>query len=57
VRFDIITIHPDLLSEPFGHSILKRAQEKGLMERSNLFEHRTILHEIATKFPERNFSQ
>ena len=32
MRFDIITIHPELLSGPFSHSILKRAQEKGLAE-------------------------
>lgn len=32
MRFDIITIHPHLLSGPFHHSILKRAQDKGLVE-------------------------
>ena len=32
MRFDIITIHPELLSGPFSHSILKRAQEKGLAQ-------------------------
>jgi len=32
MRFDIITIHPELLSGPFAHSILKRAQDKGLAE-------------------------
>lgn len=32
MRFDIITIHPELLSGPFSHSILKRAQDKGLVE-------------------------
>ncbi|MDP6909649.1 MAG: tRNA (guanosine(37)-N1)-methyltransferase TrmD [Flavobacteriales bacterium] len=32
MRIDIITIHPDLLSGPFSHSILKRAQDKGLVE-------------------------
>jgi tRNA (guanine37-N1)-methyltransferase len=31
MRFDIITIHPELLSGPFSHSILKRAQDKGLV--------------------------
>lgn len=32
MRFDIITIHPELLSGPFDHSILKRAIEKGTVE-------------------------
>ena len=32
MRFDIITIHPELLSGPFSHSILKRAQDKALVE-------------------------
>lgn len=32
MRFDIITCQPDLLHSPFGHSILKRAQDKGLVE-------------------------
>lgn len=32
MRFDIITVLPELLKSPFEHSILKRAQEKGLVE-------------------------
>jgi len=32
MRIDIITCLPDLLSSPFAHSILKRAQEKKLVE-------------------------
>ena len=32
MRIDIITLHPALLEGPFRHSILKRAQEKGLAE-------------------------
>lgn len=32
MRIDILTVHPDLLVSPFGHSILKRAQSKGLVE-------------------------
>jgi len=31
MEIDIITCQPDLLSSPFSHSILKRAQEKGLV--------------------------
>jgi len=32
MRIDIITVAPGLLESPFSHSILKRAQEKGLVD-------------------------
>jgi tRNA (guanine37-N1)-methyltransferase len=32
MRIDILTVVPQLLESPFGHSILKRAQNKGLVE-------------------------
>jgi tRNA (guanine37-N1)-methyltransferase len=32
MRIDIITCVPDLLKSPFSHSILKRAEDKGLAE-------------------------
>lgn len=32
MRIDIITVHPELLESPFQHSIMKRAQEKGLLD-------------------------
>ncbi len=32
MRIDIITVLPELLEGPFGHSILKRAQDKQLVE-------------------------
>ena len=32
MRIDIISVLPDLLISPFEHSILKRAQEKGIVE-------------------------
>lgn len=32
MRIDIITVLPQLLESPFSHSIMKRAQEKGLLE-------------------------
>ncbi len=32
MRIDIISVVPDLLEGPFSHSILKRAQDKGLAE-------------------------
>mgnify|MGYP000277132942 FL=1 len=32
MRIDIITVLPELIQSPFEHSILKRAEEKGLVE-------------------------
>jgi tRNA (guanine37-N1)-methyltransferase len=32
MRIDILTVLPELLESPFNHSILKRAQDKGLAE-------------------------
>jgi tRNA (guanine37-N1)-methyltransferase len=32
MRIDILTVLPELLESPFQHSIMKRAQEKGLLE-------------------------
>ena len=32
MRIDIITVLPELLESPFSHSILKRAQSKGIVE-------------------------
>lgn len=32
MRIDIITVLPELMESPLGHSIIKRAQEKGLVE-------------------------
>lgn len=32
MRIDILTVLPELLESPFAHSIMKRAQEKGLLE-------------------------
>ncbi|MEN0003349.1 MAG: tRNA (guanosine(37)-N1)-methyltransferase TrmD [Bacteroidota bacterium] len=32
MRIDIISVMPELLESPFQHSIMKRAQEKGLLE-------------------------
>lgn len=32
MRIDIITVLPELLTSPFSHSIMKRAQTKGLLE-------------------------
>ena len=32
MRIDIITVSPELIKSPFEHSIMKRAQDKGLAE-------------------------
>ena len=32
MRIDILTCLPELLASPFAHSIVKRAQDKGLAE-------------------------
>lgn len=32
LHIDILTVHPDLLKGPFDHSILKRAQQKQIVE-------------------------
>ena len=32
MRIDILTVVPELLESPLGHSIMKRAQSKGLLE-------------------------
>ncbi len=32
LRIDIISVVPDLLQSPFSHSIMKRAQQRGLLE-------------------------
>lgn len=32
VRFDILSIFPEMFSSPFGFSLLKKAQQKGLIE-------------------------
>ncbi|SDX11896.1 tRNA (guanine37-N1)-methyltransferase [Hydrobacter penzbergensis] len=32
MKIDVLTVLPELLESPFAHSIMKRAQEKGLLE-------------------------
>jgi len=47
MRIDIITVQPGLLESPFSHSILKRAQAKGLLEIEvhNLRDYSTFKHQ------------
>jgi tRNA (guanine37-N1)-methyltransferase len=53
MRFDIITVLPGLLESPFAHSILQRAQKKGLAEIHvhNLREYSTNKHKSVDDYP------
>ncbi len=46
MRIDVLSVVPGLLDSPFSHSILKRAQEKGLVEIHihNLRDYTTTKH-------------
>lgn len=47
MRIDILTVQPDLLDSPLNHSIMKRAQEKGLLEVHvhNIRDYSTLSHD------------
>ncbi|MFZ4862568.1 tRNA (guanosine(37)-N1)-methyltransferase TrmD [Sphingobacterium sp. Mn56C] len=53
MRFDIITVLPSLLESPFAHSILQRAQKKGLAEIHvhNLRDYATNKHKSVDDYP------
>ncbi|MGO1243502.1 MAG: tRNA (guanosine(37)-N1)-methyltransferase TrmD [Sphingobacterium sp.] len=53
MRFDIITVLPQLLDSPFGHSILQRAQKKELVEVHvhNLRDYSTSKHKSVDDYP------
>ncbi|QKJ32137.1 tRNA (guanosine(37)-N1)-methyltransferase TrmD [Mucilaginibacter mali] len=53
MRFDIITVLPGLLESPFAHSILQRAQKKGLAEIHvhNLRDYSTNKHKSVDDYP------
>ncbi|WP_207429529.1 tRNA (guanosine(37)-N1)-methyltransferase TrmD [Pedobacter sp. SYSU D00535] len=53
MRFDIITVLPGLLESPFAHSILQRAQKKGLTEIvvHNLRDYSTNKHKSVDDYP------
>ncbi|HMQ49287.1 MAG TPA: tRNA (guanosine(37)-N1)-methyltransferase TrmD [Saprospiraceae bacterium] len=40
MRFDVVSVLPELLHSPLQHSIMKRAQDKGLLE--------VVLHDLRT---------
>lgn len=53
MRIDIITVLPELLVSPFGHSILKRAQQKGLVDVNviNLRDYGDGKHKAVDDYP------
>ena len=53
MRIDIITVLPELLEGPINHSILKRAQDKGLVEIHihNLRDYSTNKHKRVDDYP------
>jgi tRNA (guanine37-N1)-methyltransferase len=53
MRFDIITVLPGLLDSPFAHSILQRAQKKGLTEIHvhNLRDYANNKHKSVDDYP------
>ncbi len=53
MKIDIISVVPDLLQSPFGHSILKRAKDKGLLEVNviNLREYTTYSRAQVDDYP------
>lgn len=53
MRIDIITVLPELLRSPFGDSIIRRAQEKGVVEINiiNLRDYSTDRHRSVDDYP------
>ncbi len=53
MHIDIITVVPDLLNGPFSHSIMKRAQDKGLLSVKviNLRDHTTYARAQVDDYP------
>ncbi|MCJ0741525.1 tRNA (guanosine(37)-N1)-methyltransferase TrmD [Pedobacter montanisoli] len=53
MRFDIISVLPDLLSSPFAHSILQRAQSKGIAQIHihNLRDYANNKHKSVDDYP------
>ncbi len=53
MRFDILTVLPGLLESPFAHSILQRAQKKGIAEIHvhNLRNYTTHKHKSVDDYP------
>ncbi len=53
MRFDILSLFPEMFESPFGYSLLKKAQEKGLIE-INLHDIRSFAegkHRVTDDYP------
>lgn len=53
MRFDILTIFPDIFTSPFEHSILKRAREAGLIDINlvNIRDFAADRHKMTDDYP------
>lgn len=53
MRFDILTIFPEIFTSPFEHSILKRAREAGVIEVSlvNIRDYAEDKHKMTDDYP------
>ena len=53
MRFDILTLFPDLFSSPFQQSILKRAIDKGILEVHihNIRDYALDKHKVVDDYP------
>jgi tRNA (guanine37-N1)-methyltransferase len=53
MKIDILTLFPEMFSGPFDHSIIKRAQEKGLAEINiyNIRDWSTLKHKRVDDYP------
>jgi tRNA (guanine37-N1)-methyltransferase len=53
MHIDILTLFPDMFESPFGHSMMKRAQQKGLVEIGchNIRDYSTNKHKNVDDYP------
>jgi tRNA (guanine37-N1)-methyltransferase len=53
LRIDVLTVLPELLESPFGHSIIKRARAKGVVELTvhNIRDYATDKHRRVDDYP------
>ncbi|MEK7272419.1 MAG: tRNA (guanosine(37)-N1)-methyltransferase TrmD, partial [Nitrospirota bacterium] len=53
MRIDVLTLFPEMILQAVGHSMLKRAQEKGLLaiQAHNLRDYTMDRHKVADDVP------
>lgn len=53
LRIDVLTLFPEMILQAVGHSMLKRAQEKGLLaiQAHNLRDYTLDRHKVADDVP------